>query len=479
MAMNTQTLPQQKTDGLGRLKAFGVWLFICVIAWAPFPLGGAIEWAPALQEFLIAISFGLWILSSYGKTEDLLIELKPVAIPLSLALLVLIWAWVQTLPIVPTAWMHPLWGMTAEILGHPVRGAISLNPWRTQAELLKLLSYVMACWLAFDMARNLERAALLLKAVIVIVTVYAIYGFGLALFGIGPREIFYSLPSSHSFVTGPFVLHNSFATFCGLGTLAAMVKLVVDGSQSIVSHRGWRPLALTTVQFGFGRGAPIVLATLLCFAGVVASASRAGFAATMGGLLALALVSLSAAKHGSTKRWAWAGALICVLPLLLLVLFSGDTLSARIDQLLDPEVTDKIRLALWNSAGRMIVDSPWLGWGLGSFQDAYTLYAVMIDPHVMDKAHCDYLELAAGLGLPAALMWLGAMGWLAYVCLRGFRRRRRNRHYPLLGFAACILVSIHSAVDFSLQLPAVSVLYATILGVGIAQASSSRYIGVR
>jgi hypothetical protein len=39
---------------------------------------------------------------------------------------------------------------------------------------------------------------------------------------------------------------------------------------------------------------------------------------------------------------------------------------------------------------------------------------------------------------------------------------------------ATVLVGFHSIFDFSLQMPAVSVLYAVILGIGIGQSQPSR-----
>jgi O-antigen ligase len=246
------------------------------------------------------------------------------------------------------------------------------------------------------------------------------------------------------------------------------------GSQSIVAARGARQLALTIMQFCFGRGAPILVAVLLCFAGVVASASRAGFTATMCGLAVLSLASLMVTQRGSTRLWAGAGALVAVLPVLFLIVFNGDTLADRIGQLLDAGLTDEVRLTLWAAASRMIADAPWFGLGLGTFQDAYPLYASQVLPFVMDKAHCDYLEFAAGIGLPAAIAWWIAMAWLTLLCLRGVRVRRRNRVFPLVAVAATVLVAVHSSVDFSLQLPAVALLYATILGLGVAQALPTR-----
>ena len=466
--------PQTRFHAMARTAT--VWLFIAVLAWSPFPLGGAISWGAGLQEILVALCWISWV--AYSATRRGGSDRsgsRAVIVPLALAVVVLIWACVQMLPGVPSSWIHPAWSMASDAIGRPVRGAISLNPWRTEAEILKLASYVMACWLAFRLARHHETAAALLNAIIAITAAYALYAFVLRLTGFSQTELFYITPLASNFVLGPFVLHNSFATYSGLGALAAVVKLFAMGSQSIAAGRGGRQLLLTILQFCFGRGAFVLVAVLLTFAGVVASASRAGFAATMCGVVVLALASLLVNQRGSARLWAGAGALIAVLPLLFLIVFSGDTLADRIGQLLDSGVTDSIRTTLWAAANRMIADAPLLGLGLGTFQDAYPLYATQVLPYVMDKAHCDYLEFAAGLGLPAAIAWWSAMAWMVVLCLRGVRVRHRHRLYPVLALGATALVGVHSSVDFSLQMPAVALLYATILGLGTAQALPSHH----
>jgi hypothetical protein len=63
---------------------------------------------------------------------------------------------------------------------------------------------------------------------------------------------------------------------------------------------------------------------------------------------------------------------------------------------------------------------------------------------------------------------------LALTCLKGVRRRHRDWAYPALGVAASVLTGVHALFDFSLQIPAVAILYACILGIGCAQSSSSR-----
>ena len=62
---------------------------------------------------------------------------------------------------------------------------------------------------------------------------------------------------------------------------------------------------------------------------------------------------------------------------------------------------------------------------------------------------------------------------LAWICLAGVNRRHRDWVYPATGVAASVLVGLHATVDFSLQIPAVAILYAGIMGLACAQSYSS------
>lgn len=468
-------LPNSVLAGLRRFaKNAAVWLLIATLAWAPFPLGGAIAWAAGVQELLIALCWLLWVVGTAGDANEALSTNRVILAPLMLGAATLVWALIQITPGIPQSWVHPAWSMAADALGVPLKGVISLNPWQTEAEILKLVSYGMAAWLAFRMARHTENAKLLLNAVILIGALYAAYAFALAFAGALQTAVFYAVPYRDKLMSGPFMLHNSFATCMGLVALAAIARVFAFGSETIVADRGWKRLIESTLSFVFGRGAPIVIASLLPFAAVIASASRAGFASTMLGLATLALTSLTIMRSRGSRTWAIAGATMALAPLLVLILLNGDTLDSRLSKLFAADMGDQIRLSLWAATQRMIADAPLLGLGLGTFEDAYPLYASQVFPFVMDKAHSDYLEFAAGIGLPAAIAWWVALIWLTVLCIKGARNRRRDRIYAMIAVSASVLVAVHSCVDFSLQLPAVALLYATLLGLGVAQSQSSR-----
>jgi Lipid A core - O-antigen ligase and related enzymes len=471
--MNSQPLPLPSITArfANVLRASAVWTFIATLAWAPFPLGGAIAWASGLQSMAIAVSCMLWLLGSLGSDENLIRQSRIFLIPGLFLLATLTWAGIQIIPGVPASWAHPIWAIASDNLHKALPATISINPWHTQAEITKLSSYMLAAWLVFRMARRSDTAKLLLRAVVAIGALYALYGIVLNQAGILQTDLFYALHRNNPLPSGPFMLHNSFATYCGLATIAALVNLFADGSAALAGHRHVTLHNITS--YAAGRGLTAVLALLISFGAVVASASRAGFAATLCGLFGTAILSLFLTR-GRSAVWAVLGAVAAVIPLFLLITMYGGTLNHRVDQLLASDAADAVRLSLWAATNRMISDAPLLGLGLGTFEDAYPLYAAQIFPYVMDKAHCDYLEFAAGLGLPAAILWWGGLLWLNALNIRALIIRHQNRIYPLIALGASIVVGVHSSVDFSLQLPAVALLYATLMGLGMGQCQSMR-----
>jgi O-antigen ligase len=450
-----------------------LWFLIAILAWAPFPLGSNREWSWGLLSILVACCWIPWAIWALATSELQWRNLRLTWLPLSLAMITLLWAIIQTLPIVPASWNHPLWEATGNIIGQSIPGIVSLNPWRTANEVAKLSTYLAVAWMSFTLAQSEARAKLLLNAWIAIGTLYAVYAFAIALTGTQQFRIFYPLGSPLTLLSGPFVQRNSFATYEGIVAIAAIGRLVESGHKKILTTKGPRRLIQTVLKFVFGSGAPLVIAATLTMSALIASASRAGFFSALVALAAMAIITAS--RSDRERRWRLLAAVAAIAMLLLVLTWiSGGMLNERLIDLADVRNADEIRRALWGASLRMINSAPLLGLGLGTFQDAYPMYATQIFPYIMDKAHNDYLEFAAGLGLPAAVAWWAALLWLIGKFVQGALKRRRNRIYPLLGIGATILVAVHSLADFSLQIPAISLSYAVLLGLALAQSFSSR-----
>ena len=213
---------------------------------------------------------------------------------------------------------------------------------------------------------------------------------------------------------------------------------------------------------------------MLTTSAVIASASRGVFVATICALLVMGVTYVTISKNENPRRLIITVAMLVISIFGILFFISGDALIHRIEFLIRVDRADQIRPILWTATERMIVSSPLLGLGLGSFEDAYPMYASRVIPFIIDKAHCDLLEFAAGVGIPAALSWWSAIIIVNYRMISALRVRRRNRIYPFIAVTATIALAIHSAVDFSLQMPAIAISYAAILGLGIAQSRKSQ-----
>jgi O-antigen ligase len=132
------------------------------------------------------------------------------------------------------------------------------------------------------------------------------------------------------------------------------------------------------------------------------------------------------------------------------------------------------RLAVYELTWQAIGDRPWLGTGLGSFASVFPIYRTGDVEAFFDMTHNDYLQNLMELGIPAASCLFAGIVWLTALCVRGARVRRRNIMFPRLGIAVTTLVALHATLDFSLQMPAVTVTYMFLLGIAVAQSRPSR-----
>lgn len=468
--MTEPTAGPRPSNASRKFERVAFWLMIAILAWAPFALGSNRAWSWSLLSLLVGLCWLIWAASQWDKPQEQWRLFKRIGVPMVLGFIALTWGWIQTISWVPSDWIHPIWPLAADALDAAMSGAISLDPWRTITALMKFITYGAMFWLVYAMTSRAREAQIFLTALIFIGTFYASNALLLGFLGMRQFEIFYSGPAVGSTVAGPFVLHNSFATYMGLITLCGLVQLFSLGARVVVISRGIRPFVLSITHFLFGTGVWPLLAVVLSFSMLIASTSRAGFLATITGVVTLLILSIPLLRSRKAFAWAALGTFFVTISGIVLFQINGANLEARFDALVDAGSVDPIRLVLWDAAQRMIGDAPFLGLGLGTYEAAYPLYATEFYFYSMDKAHNDYLELAAGWGLPATCAWLLALISLVGLCARAIFIRRRNRVYPLLALGASALVAFHSAFDFSLQIPAVALTYAAILGLGVAQA---------
>ena len=210
-----------------------------------------------------------------------------------------------------------------------------------------------------------------------------------------------------------------------------------------------------------------------CWAALFATGSRAALAAAVVGLVAQAVLLFGFRRRG----WI-------PLTLVAVVLAGGLTLvatnpNARLGrQLSTPfyEVVNNHRFAVWAPALEIWRASPWIGSGLGTFEEVFPAAAPEeLTARRWGRAHNDPLELLVtggvlGLGtLVVALVLLARRLWAVY--RRGATSADRATAFAAL--AALASVSVHELFDFGLTIPANAVVLTLLVGVAACASSGS------
>jgi O-antigen ligase len=352
-------------------------------------------------------------------------------------LLVIVVATLQLVPLPPALWSslagRDLLAATLGAAGLPIGWRpLSVAPWTTFTALLGLLAPVTA----FFAARRLGWAAL--RPVLAGVCVFAALS---AMLGIiqrttGHLAIYHA--GHEGYATGFFSNRNQLADLLLAGVVTTPLLGRADNSRA--------------------HAIVLSVAALLMALAVFATTSKAG--------VLLIVPALAAAFYmiwRPSPRQAAVGAAILVVAVVLAVL-SLKGLAPVLARFADPETTAGDRAAILETMPVAIrAFWPW-GSGYGTFVPVYAAFEDLdlIATTYVIEAHNDYLQIALEGGLPGTLSMLVGLAAIGWTCLALLRRRA-----PFLVLAPIAIIAIilaHSAVDYPLRMPALSVLFAVCCG---------------
>lgn len=420
----------------------------------PFPFAFA-----AIGMFVLAIISGL-LFGEPRQTRSVF------SITLFLLIVLTGWMFVQTIEL-PAHWLaNPAWNAARDLAGVQY-AAISVVPADTLASILWVALPFVTFLTGLVLCDTDQRARKVLASLGLAAGIIAV--FALIQFSMFPRILIVIEKRAYlDSLTAVFVNRNTAATFLGLGTLL-MLTLVRDIARSYSSHPPGEPgrnvLLLRTWIY--------ILLLCACFTALMLSRSRAGIFATF--VAALIYFPWLVINWNSSKRYrrttpTWRSILKFVSAIAFvgwsLIIFAGQAILRAQERRLEDDDRFCILPGIWRA-----ISDHWLtGTGLGSFRTVFSAYR---DPAcgifgIFDRAHNFYLEGFLGLGILFPIAAAIVFSMLARVFWRGLAQRRRGRHCVLLGVAATVLVTLHGAVDFSLQIPGFAVFFAAFLSAVVA-----------
>lgn len=374
---------------------------------------------------------------------------------------VISWAYVQITPGLLPQFVHPVWALVE------APGMISADPGQAPHYMLRLSLYAMVFWIAVRSSEDRDDARRALVWIAIFTTAMAV--FGLWVFFTGTNPLY--AEDNTNVVNATFINRNNYATYAMMGiviNLALYVRLL-ERSQA---EAGSRKRLRDTIEAFFAGGWIYGLGLLLGLGAVALSQSRAGGMATIIGIIAFLLF-----YHNKDSGGGKSVGPVILISVLGIVAYVGLTSSdGLLNRLLTTDGEDG-RFLVYPKVIEGILDRPLVGHGLGAFHETFRAYVPLEAAFgEWDMAHNSWLENAWELGLPAAGALYLALLLVVWRFVRALFKRKNDRHFAAIGLAIALAAAFHAVFDFSLQIPAITALFAFVMGLAYAQSFGEQEI---
>jgi O-antigen ligase len=345
----------------------------------------------------------------------------------------------------------------------------SLLPHATELAWLQWMACLTAFCLVLEIAERGESLQRLVLALVLLGGAESIFGIAQFLTGWQPLARF--LPREDLQPLGTYINRDHFA-----GLLEMIFPFVLawtfektrgaERSPQRMLPSSLRRL-LVSPQAGWLAGG-LFLSALFVVA-LISSASRMGIFSGLVGAAVVCFLWLSSSRRRRSEGMLVLGFLGIVT---LLSLWVG--IGPALTRYAAPHPLAE-RWSMWANAVHVVRQSPVLGTGLGTLAVAVTPFQSAFVDRVFDHAHNDYLEFAAELGLPGALLLFAAIFRIFGKSVRAvYDPGRRTPRFIALGAAGSLLAILgHSLVDFNLHLPANALVFAVVLALAYSTAEPS------
>ena len=440
-------------------------LLVClVVSLAPLPFGSAEPfWGAVWCALLgVALLLGAGRLGSEGRLRTPILLLFSV---------VAVWCVIVALQYLPAGLLTPAgpgWVEAGRIMGdHPLVPKLAAYGEIPIAAIVPPLSLVMGLLVGLVFGAEPGFTERIYRWVAVAGLLYA--GFSIFSEITNPTMLLWREKIAYvEALTGTFVNHNTAAVFFGSVAIIWYLLALRELRRTVDLSRWREP---TYIFSKLKNGNVFLLGyALACFFAIATTfmtRSRGG------SLLTIAMIGLVTALYfirelGSARRLLIALAGFAIAGAIVLVA-AGGQLTHQIES---RGIYDVGRVDAWRSSLSIVYDYPWLGTGLGTFASVFSAYR---NPAagvwgVWDHAHSTPLELLVEMGVPFSLLvfalWSTMLGFL----LRAAIRANGSRLYVIAGAGIGTLATLHSLVDFSLQIPGFSLVCCSLVGASIAAA---------
>ena len=375
---------------------------------------------------------------------------------LGLAGAFVLWMAVQLMPLPPSIWHglpdRAIIAQVDRLVGLDDNWRpLSLAPMRGTAALVSLVVPAAALLLALACRFT---SKLILHAILAIGLINAMLG--LIQVGTGPESpLYFYLYVARRSAAGLFANENHSTVF------SVVVLLIIArlAAESHLANRG----DLFGTKVAYPAAFVFILLTVLVSgsrAGLAALFVALGAAAVMASKLAIALPRQRRRAQGNTRLWRGSAGLSMLFLALAMVLIGVFFLQERtpaLQEILDKSSFDDLRWRIFPILQEMVARHWLLGTGFGSFDMLYQTYepTELVMVAYVNHAHNDWMQLVIEGGLPASLLLVALLAWIAssILKLRCDARPQRSSIALVFWCAVMIVIGAASIVDYPLRTP--------------------------
>lgn len=431
------------------LNNFFFYSLCALVIYAPIPLGANRIWASSTINFLVFALFIGHLFSTIKSKRSFLPPSYSIAIIVPLSITAL-WLVIQ---------MAPGLGI---LLGRSF-STLSFDPSLTHIMLLKTLALTMFAWLLFYYVNNKTLAYKFALTILLSGLFQALYACWLNL-NVGMVTPVFYMPYSSGAV-GTFIYKNQLANYLalclsiGIGVLISQLSL--KGSSPQLRHK-FRDIAVVLLS----SKTLIRLSLIIMIIALILTRSRMGNSAFFIALATISVFSFFFYNRKPKHLRILILSFFIIDMILVGSIFGVEKVKQRV---LETTLASETRDDVVRDAIPMILDHPVFGTGGGSFYSSFSQYQALNYSGFYEHAHNDYIQFAVELGLPIAIL-LGAMVlYCLFISLNTIVKRKTPLYQGIsFGCAGAIIhMLLHSTVDFSLQSPAIALLFISILSLSL------------
>jgi O-antigen ligase len=441
------------------IRSIQLWGTTGVMVLAPLFFGSVDQFWIAIWTILLSITIIFGAAAPLNKAQ-----VRILAVFLGVCLVYAIAAVVQIVPHVFGGFDDPIWHRANELLGTELPARISSMSEIPPIAIGHFLLLVTSFLNGFFAGTSRRNATTLMLSASFAILLYAIYG--LIALAVSPDLLLWVPKLAYrGSLTATFVNHNTAAAFLGCGVILWVCWTCLTVQSLQTSTR--RLLLLSSINEQVAL--TIILrasAAVTCLFALLLTNSRGGLICSS---LAL-LVSIGLLVANKFKRRFGYAVVICLLALIGLAAWL-----IRMGRIGSEGIIDEGRWQVYGFSIEAIRQRPLFGAGAGTFESLLPSLrtADFNNWGVWDYAHSTILEIAVEMGLPlAGIIVMAACASIIFLARCGLRSDDQKRAGLAAVTGIAVLSYLHSMIDFSLQIPGYLILFAILIGCGLAQASS-------